>query len=245
MNKVKNKKAYFYSDCSSNKDLWHTVLEKVLANEGFEVTSISNLEQLGIDSGSIIFCDETTVEKLVSIQEKIKRKWIFLYTDEYIHESVIKAYPFDALNIKNPTEVIVEKISVIINDFIVEYNLGKSIFASEDLVELPLATGDILYVFAQRIKYIKAGGDYSDIIVEPGLGSTKTRFVIRENLKNLSERLSKNLFYRCHKSYIVSLHWVIDQHPYPQDTVHLKDGQEIPLARRRKLHFYNTYRSHS
>lgn len=207
----------------------------------FEFIISNDLKNVDFKSGALFFITADNISNISNeIFQLIKRRWVLLYDCEYIHEQAFKTFPYNAINVKTNVEQIKGELKGIFNDFKQDYNHIE--FPSHK-VSLPLFNGDTLSIFPESIKYIEASGDYSDIIIEPELESQKYKYCLNENLKSTMERLVNFQFFRSHKSYAVNLNWLMDEHPYPQDKVHLKDGIKVPLARRRKVEFHNAHRS--
>lgn len=215
-----------------------------LKKQGFLFKQYYDLNEIVIDECTILFISEKQFTKLCAHQKQfLKRNWVYLYTTEFIHESIIKSHPYDLINLTQEVDKFKLDLDLIVAQYIEDFNINLDIQGEHANLKLPLVNGEILNISPRQIKYIHAGGDYSDIIIEPILDSPKSKFTINENLKTISDRLKNMEFYRCHKSYTINLNWVKAQHPYPQNVVFLKDGIQVPLARRRKLDFYNIYRS--
>ena len=229
----------------------HLEIDKVLSwsikssleKQGFLFKKYDDLSNVIIDEYSILIISEKQFLNLqVQHKKLLKRKWVYLHTTEFIHESIIKSHPYDLINLTQEEDKLKLDLDSIVAQYIEDYNINLGIGGAHVNLKLPLVNGEILNISPNNIKYIHAGGDYSDIIIEPILDSPKFKFTINENLKTISDRLKNLEFYRCHKSYTINLNWVQEHHPYPQNVVLLKDGIQVPLARRRKLDFYNTYR---
>lgn len=83
-----------------------------------------------------------------------------------------------------------------------------------------------------QIDYLQACGDYMKVCVgEKVCESTKS-------LKNWKEELDGRLFIDCHKSYIVNLRRI---RKVGKDTIFIENGEEIPIARRRRRHVIQAY----
>lgn len=74
-------------------------------------------------------------------------------------------------------------------------------------------------------------------------GDDQVKLTVQERMKSLSARLKGKGFLQVHRMWLVNMSAVIEDHPYPKTTIHLVNGIEIPLARRRKLDFLAAYRS--
>lgn len=81
------------------------------------------------------------------------------------------------------------------------------------------------WVFQYNIDYVKACGDYVKIYIGEKICESD------KSLKNWKAELDSLLFIECHKSYIVNLKSVKQ---VEKNVLILKNGEEIPIARRRK-----------
>lgn len=80
-------------------------------------------------------------------------------------------------------------------------------------------------ILQYQIDYLQACGDYVKIYVDEKV------FESTRSLKSWKEELDSRLFIVCHKSYIVNLRSVSR---IKKDTLLLKNGETIPIARRRR-----------
>jgi two-component system LytT family response regulator len=89
--------------------------------------------------------------------------------------------------------------------------------------------GKVRVVLASEIEIITASGPYVDLHV------AKRRFVIRESMQNLADRLDPNLFLRIHRSTIVRLELIdsLLRHEGSEYEVQLKDGRRLRVGRSR------------
>jgi two-component system, LytTR family, response regulator len=89
---------------------------------------------------------------------------------------------------------------------------------------VPTATGERL-LDANEVDWIEAA-DYCAIIYSRG-----TRYVVRESLKSLEQRLDRDSFIRVHRGAIVRAEQVREVR---REGVVLRDGTEVPVSRRRR-----------
>jgi len=82
-----------------------------------------------------------------------------------------------------------------------------------------------------NILYCKAEINYSTIYTIDNSSIT-----IVSTLKNLEETLPSNIFFRCHKSYLVNLNY-IKTYDRNRDKIILENGREIDIATRRVEQF--------
>ena len=88
-------------------------------------------------------------------------------------------------------------------------------------------------IILSSIQRVEAMGDYVKIV------TPKKKFIVLSSMKNFQERLPKEHFFRCHKSYIINLEEVSN---YSQTTVFLKN-KSIPLSRTKKNAFKELWAS--
>lgn len=88
-------------------------------------------------------------------------------------------------------------------------------------------------IILSSIQWVEAMGDYVKIV------TPKKKFIVLSSMKNFQERLPKEHFFRCHKSYIINLEEVSN---YSQTTAFLKN-KSIPLSRTKKKAFKELWAS--
>jgi two-component system LytT family response regulator len=95
---------------------------------------------------------------------------------------------------------------------------------SGTILRVPTASGELL-LDSNEVNWIEAA-DYCAVIHARGV-----RYVVRESLKSLEQRLARDSFLRVHRGAIVGAHHVREvRHA---DLV-LRDGTLVPLSRRRR-----------
>lgn len=116
---------------SSIKSLFFTT-SKVYEALREELCMIAGLDKLEVmlnpvhlDSLSCIpfvFVDDTKFEEVILPNiAQYKRKWIYLNTSEFVHENIVKAYPYSVLNMSLDSKSISNELEVIINSFKLDY----------------------------------------------------------------------------------------------------------------------------
>jgi two-component system, LytTR family, response regulator len=90
---------------------------------------------------------------------------------------------------------------------------------------------ETLFIKQDEIKYIRAEGRYSSVICE------NRKFLVTKNLGEFEAELSKSLFFRIHRSFIINSHFVKNISSHDGGFIVLHDGTEIEISRRRKVEF--------
>ena len=95
--------------------------------------------------------------------------------------------------------------------------------------------GEIFFVDVDEIIWIQAMDYYSKIFTVNG------SYLIRESMKNLEQRLDPNMFVRPHRSAIVKKSEIksLNFHSPQNNTMLLKDGTEVKVARSKKSFLRN------
>src|SRR5690606_39535082 len=84
-----------------------------------------------------------------------------------------------------------------------------------------------------KIVYCKSEGKYTNFYC-----LDKSVYTATKNIGEFERLLNPNLFYRVHNSFIVNIQYVDKIDKEGGGVCKLKDGREIPIAKRRKIHFY-------
>jgi two-component system LytT family response regulator len=89
--------------------------------------------------------------------------------------------------------------------------------------------GKVRVIRVEQIEYITASGPYAELHVGP------TRFVIRESMQNLADKLDPSIFLRIHRSTIVRLELIetLLRHEGSEYEVQLKGGTKLRVGRSR------------
>ena len=91
----------------------------------------------------------------------------------------------------------------------------------------------VIFVRKSEIIYLEAAGDFVYIYTLKGIYETKVP------ISNWEDILGKDIFYRVHKSYIVSFNYI---RGFSREIAHLKVVEiDIPIARRRRAEFKDKY----
>jgi two-component system LytT family response regulator len=91
--------------------------------------------------------------------------------------------------------------------------------------------GKILYLEPNEILYCEGDGNYCSIFLENG-----QKLFMTQILKNLEEKLPKDIFYRVHNSFIINLNKV-REYQKTEGYVVLTNGKIIPVSRSKKNFF--------
>ncbi|PLX04557.1 MAG: hypothetical protein C0594_09020 [Marinilabiliales bacterium] len=93
----------------------------------------------------------------------------------------------------------------------------------------------ILYLKINDIIYFEADRSYTYIHTTNG----KKHTVTNKSLSEYEQMLESCNFFRPHRSYLINLNLVEKFHRNGNLTIHLKNGIEIPVARRKTSAFHN------
>ena len=91
--------------------------------------------------------------------------------------------------------------------------------------------GKLIFLDADDILFVESDGNYSTIVLEKD-----PKIVITKKLKEMSEVLPENQFFRIHNSYIINLK-KIKEFIKSEGYVVMESNDRIPVARQRKSDF--------
>ncbi|MEO5787459.1 MAG: LytR/AlgR family response regulator transcription factor [Gelidibacter sp.] len=91
--------------------------------------------------------------------------------------------------------------------------------------------GKLIFLDADDILFVESDGNYSTIVLE-----NDPKIVITKKLKEMSEVLPENQFFRIHNSYIINLK-KIKEFIKNEGYVVMESNDRIPVARQRKSDF--------
>lgn len=132
---------------------------------------------------------------------------------------------FRKINKKQSQEKLINNLHMLsskLHPFINEYN------------KIALPTQDGMEFFPlSDICCIKASGSYSEVML-----SDRTTSITSKTLKYFEDRLPTNVFFRCHKSFLVNLNHIENYNDKEKLTL-LSNGMEIPISTRKKEAFIN------
>jgi len=92
----------------------------------------------------------------------------------------------------------------------------------------------VYYIDPQELIYIQADSSYSKIIFKDA-----EPLMVAKGLKEFEELLPASQFFRNHHSFIINLNFVRKYTRVDGGNVEMSNGDQIPLARRKKNEFYD------
>jgi len=117
---------------------------------------------------------------------------------------------------------------------IVNYQLERSACQVSCWGVISIPSYNAIDVIPQgKIVYCKSEGKYTNFYC-----LDKSVYTATKNIGEFERLLNPNLFYRVHNSFIVNIQYVDKIDKEGGGVCKLKDGREIPIAKRRKIHFY-------
>jgi len=96
----------------------------------------------------------------------------------------------------------------------------------------------IYYVDPQEVVYIQADSAYSKIIFKDA-----EPLLVAKGLKEFEELLPSNSFFRNHHSFLININFVRKYTRVDGGSIEMSNGDQIPLARRKKNEFYDLMKS--
>ncbi len=96
----------------------------------------------------------------------------------------------------------------------------------------------IYYIDPSNVIYIQADGGYSKIIFKDN-----DPLFVAKSLKEFEELLKTNNFFRNHHSFLINLNFVRKYTRVDGGNIEMINGDQIPLARRKKNEFYDFMKS--
>lgn len=106
----------------------------------------------------------------------------------------------------------------------------KSLEQKSNLV-LPVKEG-VLYIKQNEILKLEADGSYCTIYLK-----NNQKHIVSKNLKEISEQLNSQLFFRCHASYVINIEEVSKLLKTEGTFVQLSDSSKVPVSRKYKDDF--------
>lgn len=99
-------------------------------------------------------------------------------------------------------------------------------------------TSGIEMPFIKDILYIKADGNYCEMLLKSESGSRN--IVVTQSLKEIQKRLPPTLFFKTHKSFIVALNAVI-RYDKKEKIAHLTNGSKVEVSYRKEKLFLENF----
>ncbi len=111
---------------------------------------------------------------------------------------------------------------------------------NKELIKFPCVNNGVIYIDAKSIIYVES--EEKLCIIHYLNSSDKLRYkYINLMLGEVESKLQFQYFFRCHKSYLINLFYTLDYGHYPKISIKLKKDLTVPLSRRKKLDFHNSY----
>jgi len=107
----------------------------------------------------------------------------------------------------------------------------EAIHAGANIIELSVSDG-IIFVKQEEIIRLEAGGNYTTFFM-----NNKVRHVVSKKIKEYEMTLNPRLFYRCHRSHIVSLRQVVKMVTTDGLFAQMTDGSMPEIGKANKEEF--------
>ncbi len=111
--------------------------------------------------------------------------------------------------------------------------------AAPSRIQLPAQNG-IIFLDEQDIIHIEGQGSYCQVYT-----AKKEKILVSRNIGQLHEKLTEDLFFRCHNSHIINLGYVAKFLHKDGYMVELKDGTLIDVSRRSKEKLLEALAAHA
>jgi len=92
----------------------------------------------------------------------------------------------------------------------------------------------IYYIEPKDVIYIQADGNYSKVTFK-----YTQALLVAKSLKEFEELLPSSNFFRNHHSFLINLNFVRKYTRTDGGSIEMTNGDQIPLARRKKNEFYD------
>lgn len=158
-------------------------------------------------------------------------------------EFAVKAFRYNAIDYLlkpiDPDEFVqaVEKAMLHDSPDILQRRFAQLLKTTQDksFERITLATSNgHFFAKTQDITRIETYGNYSFVYLAEG-----DRLLVSRNLKEFEEMLPEPDFFRVHQSHIINTAFVVKVLKGEGDLAIMKDGEKIPVSRRRKEDFMN------
>ncbi len=90
----------------------------------------------------------------------------------------------------------------------------------------------LMFVSKQDVIYIKADGRYSELYCKD-----EQRYTVCKNIGEYEQELSKDFFFRVHKSYLINCKHVVKINSSDGGFVQMNNNSEIEISKRKKAEF--------
>lgn len=129
--------------------------------------------------------------------------------------------PIDPEELKNT----LERYKISQNSIYEKLTLAKQYLNKESKIAIPDGN-NLVMIPPSDIVYLKAENSYTQIVLNTGKKMVTSRF-----LKNFEESLKEHTqFFRCHKSYIINIEYIVSYSKSDGGTVLLENQIEIPVS---------------
>lgn len=191
----------------------------------------NNLEKINVSDIDILLLDIDLMNlKIKNVYIKNDIRIIFLINENNNIKKV-----FDLLSITYILKNLInEQIEITIENIIKLDKLLSEKSHTSSISSISRISGfydeKIFLLSFDEIIYLRADGDYTDIITKSGL-IYKSKF----SLKYLTERLKKTNFFRCHRSFLVNIDKVKEIAPSFNYTLELSFNnckEKVPVGRK-------------
>ncbi|MBB3697170.1 LytTR family transcriptional regulator DNA-binding domain-containing protein [Flammeovirga yaeyamensis] len=135
-----------------------------------------------------------------------------------VRPSAFLRKPIDKNILRSSIELAIQQLEHVTHE---EISSNTSTFELDDAIFVK-SKNRLLKIIVNDIKVIKANDIYALIVTKEG------QFLVNYSLKSLEEKLSKDAFFRVHRSYIVNLESIEGI----EDNHVLIDGEYIPIGKK-------------
>ncbi|MGL5961456.1 MAG: LytR/AlgR family response regulator transcription factor [Cetobacterium sp.] len=156
--------------------------------------------------------DGMTLGKIINrFNKEIKLIFISAYKDYAVEAFEIKAFDY----ILKPYSE--ERINNVLNNLTEEFSKNSSAIKDSNITKITVNLDSKMFVLSTNdILYIEADEKETHIFTENGMYSSKMK------ISQLESVLTDNLFFRCHRSYIVNIDKIVEVEPWFNSTYILK-----------------------
>ncbi|MGL5377183.1 MAG: LytR/AlgR family response regulator transcription factor [Cetobacterium sp.] len=193
-------------------------------NSNFEIqnefeNSIDALKYIESNNVDVVFLDINmpeldgmTLGKIINrFNKEIKLIFISAYKDYAVEAFEIKAFDY----ILKPYSE--ERINNVLNNLAEEFSKNSSAIKDSNITKITVNLDSKMFVLSTNdILYIEADEKETHIFTENGMYSSKMK------ISQLESVLTDNLFFRCHRSYIVNIDKIVEVEPWFNSTYILK-----------------------
>jgi two-component system LytT family response regulator len=161
-----------------------------------------------------------------------ERNFEIIFTTAYNQFALqaIKKHAFDyilkPININELTDSVDRVCKKIIESKLVVNNTFR------DKIIIPTLKG-IEYLDSNQILYLEANGSYTFLVTET------SKILSSKNLGEFENLINKELFHRCHNSFIVNITKIKKFHKNRSGTLILTNGDVVPVSQRKMKDFSN------